>query len=355
MDSDHSAPTRNEYIDFLKGIAAIGIIAIHTAFWYGESYVHPWFKNLTLFLDVPFFFYLSGWGSSYRKSSITRTAKGIGSIWCKWIYFVSVLALFCYVSQWLPHPFEGVSDLRDLVNNYMFNVSFPGFKVVGGSIWFMQHYIVVVLINTVVVSQIECRGGIEYWLKGYTVALGAAFIWVIYGKTLLGLDLRYFLFYSFFWMLGRNRMGAARTHKTFFLSLSLVVFGVLLTTYLQDLPLHDIQSAKFPPSLKYGFVSMPAILIAKRFEPHMLHTNKWIRHIGRNAIFYYFAQGVGSSLNLYAVQAIQIESWIVKWIVTFLINLLVTTILAESLRKSYRFVALAAKKLLSGATPRPIS
>ena len=68
---------RNEYIDYLKGIASIGIIAIHTAFWSGQSYTPEWFWNLTLLLDVPFFFYLSGWGGG-------EIEKGGGDdmVWC---------------------------------------------------------------------------------------------------------------------------------------------------------------------------------------------------------------------------------------------------------------------------------
>lgn len=38
-----SEQIRNNYIDFLRGIAAIGIIAIHTAFWGGQSYTPEWF------------------------------------------------------------------------------------------------------------------------------------------------------------------------------------------------------------------------------------------------------------------------------------------------------------------------
>ena len=71
---------RNEYIDYLKGIASIGIIAIHTAFWSGQSYTPEWFWNLTLLLDVPFFFYLSGWYSRILR--------------CRWIYMVFT-TLFC--------------------------------------------------------------------------------------------------------------------------------------------------------------------------------------------------------------------------------------------------------------------
>lgn len=47
---------RDYYLDFLRGIAALNIIIIHTAFWSGEGYVPTIIKNLTLLLDVPFFF-----------------------------------------------------------------------------------------------------------------------------------------------------------------------------------------------------------------------------------------------------------------------------------------------------------
>ena len=88
--AEQSRAERNNYIDFLRGIASIGIIAIHTAFWSGQSYTPEWFWNLTLLLDVPFFFYLSGWASSYKKSDIKKTCKSILDIWCKWIFFSSV-------------------------------------------------------------------------------------------------------------------------------------------------------------------------------------------------------------------------------------------------------------------------
>lgn len=52
-----SRAERNDYIDFLRGVAVIGIVAIHTAFWAGQSYTPEWFWNLTLFLDVPFSFF----------------------------------------------------------------------------------------------------------------------------------------------------------------------------------------------------------------------------------------------------------------------------------------------------------
>ena len=39
---------RNYNIDFLRGIATISIIIIHTAFWSGTEYLPSWVSNLTL-------------------------------------------------------------------------------------------------------------------------------------------------------------------------------------------------------------------------------------------------------------------------------------------------------------------
>ena len=65
---------RYEYIDMLKGIAVLSIIAIHTAWWAGQSYIPEWFRAVTLALDVPFFFFLSGWGASLHRGDIVRTS-----------------------------------------------------------------------------------------------------------------------------------------------------------------------------------------------------------------------------------------------------------------------------------------
>lgn len=328
---------RYEYIDALRGIAALGIVAIHTAFWGGESYVPIWFKNMTLFLDVPFFFYLSGWGSSFHKYNIIKTTRSLGVIWLKWIYFISILALFCLISKWLPYQFAGVSDVRDLVNNYMMNVSFPGFRVVGGSIWFLQYYFVIVFINTFCLSLIQYSEKEERFCKYYMIFLVILFVWISYGRYTLGIDLRYFVFYSLFWIMGKNRVGGGiNKFRNFIVIVLLDTIGIVFASYLQGLSVFDIQTAKFPPTIKYGFVSLLAILVAKQVEPHVRHTCKWLCHIGRNAIFYYFAQGIGSSLNYYVIPRVNTDRWLIKFLVTLVINLIVTTVLAELIGLTYR-------------------
>lgn len=328
---------RNVYIDFLKGIAALGIISIHTAFWGGQSYTPEWFRNLTLMVDVPFFFFLSGYGASYHYCDIIRACKGLGKIWIKWIYFISALALVCLMTRYTPLVFEGVTDLRDLINNYMFHVSIPGFPVVGGSIWFMQYYFMVIFVNAIIMTIIEKSQQSRDLKKIYNILLGILFIWVSYDHYILGMDCSYFLFYSFFWMLGQNRKYIRiNTVHNLIADIIIIGGGFAVSSYLLNIPIYGIQTAKFPPTLMYGFFSMFVIVLALYFESHIKKYNRLLVHIGQNAIFYYFGQGIGSSLNYYAVEKLLISNWFVKWCITYLLNVFITIMISELLSFSYK-------------------
>ena len=51
---------RDNYIDFIKGLAVIAVVFIHTVFWSGGSYVPVFWRNLALLFDVPVFFLMTG-------------------------------------------------------------------------------------------------------------------------------------------------------------------------------------------------------------------------------------------------------------------------------------------------------
>lgn len=51
---------RDLYIDAIRGICVISVIFIHTVFWSGMDYVPNWLRNLSLLIDVPLFFFLTG-------------------------------------------------------------------------------------------------------------------------------------------------------------------------------------------------------------------------------------------------------------------------------------------------------
>ena len=67
---------RDLYIDFAKGLATLSIVFIHTAFWSGQLYLPAEVRTLSLLIDVPVFFALSGLTSGNNvKKTLYRLLK----------------------------------------------------------------------------------------------------------------------------------------------------------------------------------------------------------------------------------------------------------------------------------------
>jgi len=341
---------RNTYIDMVRGIAALSIINIHTAFWSGGHFVPAWAQNLTLLVDVPLFFFLSGWGSGLRNADIEKTVKGIGKLWLKWIYFVVLFAISCVILNLIKIPIRGIVDFRDLIRNFMFITSMEDAPVAAGSIWFMKDYFVVLLVNTVILYFVERSENPKRGKLLYLIVLSFIFLWTEYGNYFFEIS-NYFLFYSFFWMLGQNRGLIKIKNFTHWLRLMvLMVLGYGLWVYLLDIPFYDLQAAKFPPSFMYGFYSMLSVLTAVYCERFIKKPNALLVHIGRNAIFYFFGQGIGGSLNYWFIELVWFKAipfWPLKWIVALIFNICVSALIAEFLAWSYGKLETVVSAILS--------
>ncbi|WWR16042.1 acyltransferase [Lachnospiraceae bacterium JLR.KK008] len=333
---------RNNYIDELRGIAAIGIVAIHTAFWSGSYYTPLWFQSLTLLLDVPFFFFLSGWASSHHVGNIYQTIRGLGRIWLKWVFFIIVWAGVC-----IPIG-GGITNIREFASTVIFNVTFQTFPVAAGSMWFMPYYMIVLVLNQFLLfltgrlAENKDRALLSYtgflFLLIVLQNLGSRFVLVIDASL---------LFYSFFWSAGvaYERLETKITRKGLIAGMCLIVVGIILSARILDMPVSPMQDNKFPPNLTYLLASFIVILIALFMKKDHRKQVSLLVHIGRNAIWYFFAQGVGSSLLYPVLNYINIEWWPPKWLVCFLINLLITTVIAELLRVVYGVIQTMCEKL----------
>ena len=136
---------RNNNIDFLRGIATLCIILIHTAFWSGELYLPSWFKNICLIVDVPVFMFISGISFSFINSA-TKNVLSLIKQWKKWIFFVmiyTIIILIFYRSEFSVREF-----LCWLVYYFPKNNSLV---VVGGSIWFWIMYIKVTTLCSIII------------------------------------------------------------------------------------------------------------------------------------------------------------------------------------------------------------
>lgn len=338
---------RDQSLDFFRGVAALNIIAIHTAFWSGGSYVPKWFQMITLLLDVPFFFFLAGWSFGYC-SSIRKSIHNLLETWRKWIGYITVLAVVCLIFN-----LNGIIDIVDYIKNIFFFVSFEQFSAIRGSIWFMPVYIKVTLVISIMVKVIfhYCNSD-EISIKSLKLLLLLLFIgytYTVFGGSVFFISAEFF-FYAIFYMIGyltRN----IKLNK--FKALVLIVLAIILEIFSANvlaIDWKDLQLAKFPPTFIYMMASFIFVIVAIAVRP-MLKKNRchFIQHIGRNALYYYFAQGIGTSLLVIIVNLLGNILWPLKWGICFAINVGITIVIAESYRLLYekiivRFIKLFEKQ-----------
>ncbi len=348
--------TRNTYIDACRGIAAISIVAIHTSF-YGLPNTPDWFKSLTLFIDVPFFFYLSGWASSYKQPDVIRAGKSILRIWAQWIVFILVLNVFSFISLRLPYSYSPIRGLADLVRCLFFdeNIS-PGFFVIGASTWFIPFYFATILISNALLRLIKDSKRRDKYCYFYIVFLILLMLWAYFHPDYFGYYPPFLMLYGSLWMIGYIRAEKRESLTGFILALCFCAAGLCLFSRLdyriKEIYWYDLQSSKCLPSGKYLFASFFSILIGGNLERFIEKPNRILAHIGKNALYYFFGQGVGSSVLSYGHISLEISSWGLKWLAYFIINLVITTVVAESVRfiylniyKAYRFISTKMRRI----------
>lgn len=321
---------RNKSLDFFRGIAALNIIFIHTVFWSGEQYVPQVVRTLALLIDVPFFFFLSGWSFNYCKS-IGRNIFHLFLLWFKWVVYISILGIICYILK-----MQGLSSALDYFNNVFFIVSFPEFPVFSGSMWFMPVYISVLLSIGTFILLLNKNLDEKNTVGSFLCVMIVLYFYTQFGGNAFNLSGQ-FLFYSVFFLLGyvlQNR--TISTTKFIIFEILIIALSIIWGGFL-NINLLNLQGAKFPPTIVYGLASLIFIIFVVFARP-FLKDNKFniIQHIGKNALYYYFAQGIGGSLIYYWVNwAITNQvKLIVVLIIALLINITITVVIAEL----YRFI-----------------
>lgn len=297
---------RDIYIDTLKGMAAISVIFIHTVFWSGDSYVPDYVRIFALFFDVPVFFFLAGSLFANSRGSVSELSK-----------LIVVSSLFAFVIGLIDgNPFSAL--LSYLVFDYYSAISF--FPVFQGSMWFIPVFVVVRLISLLLCDVYETHSFFAYILI-FICIIAILFI-DLSGYRFLGVGLDYIVVYGTFFNIGYIWF----VNKKNVLFLTILVFTFLMLfhfTRSEDLIL-NLQLFKFPPKPEYFIFSLLSLLLCMflygRFYSELLI------FFGKNALLFYFCQGVSSSLIYYIVPHLSIY-WVLKLLVIFFVNLLISILL----------------------------
>jgi hypothetical protein len=332
---------RDDYLDFYRGIAVISIVFIHTVFGSGGSYVPDFFKTTSLLLDVPFFVFLSGW-STYYSHNVGRTFDNLLKVWFKWVLFITITDFSVFVvwgeiispTEWLNQCFFYVGD------------SLTRFPVVGGSLWYMPMYILISLTGTIIINWFQmhdnidckiCRRVILFLFIGVCyLSAGIASSWFLLS--------RYFCFYMAFFLLGycSLKLKIDRIYNyVLYILMIFVLWYVLSRVY--GIPARNLQLAKFPPHVIYFMASMLSVTSAIFFRGKLgggVEKCRLLRYIGKNALCFYFAQGIGSSVIFSVVPIVFAFGWGVTLLVCFLLNLAITLIIGCALTVIYRLIGI---------------
>lgn len=326
-----ASSNRDVYLDFIKGVAAVNIILIHTAFWSGEGYVPDEIKTLTLALDVPFFFFCSGIGATY-VNSLRKTMFSLINIYIKYILFLIFYYVCLLVFGIFSGNFEGVNILNFIYNMFFLRTENTALRVVMGSIWFMPVYYTVIPIGAVILRKMRSAvsGDEKEFQKLSNCALFVIFMGLIY--TYLGKNFLYLssttLVYLFFYFLGVICSNKSIKRFSFvIISWISLCIGLKLLAVQFGVELSDMQSLKFPPNIIYVLYSLFIIVFALYIRNKIkLTEGNFFCWVGKSAIYFYFCQGISSSLLMYFIPQLN-WVWYAKLPVAFMLNFIMTLII----------------------------
>lgn len=326
---------RNYNIDFLRGLATIWIIVIHTAFWSGEAYLPAWFKSLSLFLDVPAFMYIAGLSFSYTNSFM-KTLKGFLNIWKKFIYFILFYNLILFI---LFHPEFKVSDM--ISNLFTIFPTKNSLIVVGGSIWFLPMYFQVTILGSAIILLTQHFSNKKDVIKNLLIILTIFFF--MFGHAYYNNNNFVFnvttIFYVMIYLLGYITSHFKITLKQT-ITYCIINFILLVIIFLSfNLNISSVQSYKFPPSMAYLLISNFSLIIFFYLKDHLkIKKNNLLNYVGKNAIFFYFAQGISSSFLIKLYGHMPTLNCYLLFVIMLIINISLAVILAIFLEKSYTYI-----------------
>lgn len=342
---------RDLYIDFAKGLATISVIFIHTVFWSGQFYVPTEVRVLSLLFDVVLFYALSGITSGgniektlYRLLKLQITYMIFVTLIFFLDYFFKVFGINVFGIEWLkdfystfggkyiPQNISTEPQWQNLGNWYLHSYSNADtFPVIMGSFWYLKVYYILTVFGVLIIRFFPKHIN---WFIGLCFALTILFNAIpnYYPSGQVG----YVAFYLGVFLIGNRMKGKKITKKWIPLLYGVVAVGLIWVfwTYGSEI-FYKMNKNKFPPKIPYViWISFSVVSLFVFYNRLKISKKSLVTHIGENAIFFYFAQGISSSLVYFLVVPLkEMMPWWVLLIIIFSINLVFSYFLAGILKK----------------------
>lgn len=322
---------RNTYYDFLKGLAIMGVVAIHTiAFRYEpytiEGVILAIFRNL-IGCCVPFFVAVSGYFLVNKKLGTKNEYIGFLKNRLKTVY----IPMLIWGLPWLGLSLLSSQTL--LGTGYVIFMYFIG----GLSVFYFITLILELYITLPIIQKIKVRGVIILSIISLVVTLGWSIIKYSNGIMLPLVAYCSFPTYIGFFALGCY-IGKNKVYPNLCFSLFIMIIGLILSVlesyyWLEYNPKNNWLGLKASAQfLSFGVI---LLLFTKRFSS-CYRSNKITRVIekfGTQSIPIYMSH----MLVIFALNIIGFTSnfWIVKWGIVFVLDVIFIFSLKKILSKNF--------------------
>ncbi len=349
---------RDLYIDFAKCLATLSIIFIHTAFWSGQLYLPTEVRTLSLLIDVPVFFALSGLTSG---NNIEKTIYRLLKLQATYMIFVTFLFLLDSIMKLGIFNVLGTEGMNSYYSvfgtkygipsvNSAFNWSILGnwwlhsysncdsFPVVMGSFWYLKVYYIVTVFGVLVLKFFPKH---IKWFVGICIALTLYFnigndVVKNYAPYYPSGQVGYVAYYLAVFLIAHLLKGKRIKNIVVLALYALVAVSlIVLFWYFGSEIFYKINKQKFPPKLPYitwSLLSLSTIFVL--YNRLKITKDNFINYIGKNAIFYYFAQGMSSSIVYFIIAALKesVNTWVLM-VTIYILNVILAILIAELLKK----------------------
>ncbi|WP_394665199.1 acyltransferase family protein [uncultured Chryseobacterium sp.] len=342
---------RDLYIDFAKGLATISIIFIHTAFWSGQFYIQPEVRVFSLVFDVALFYALSGITSG---SNIEKTLYRLLKLQITYMifvtflffldYFFKVFGLTFFSLEWLQNFYSTFGSKyattsistapqwENLGNWYLHQyINADTFPVVMGSFWYLKVYYILTVFGVLILKFFPNHIN---WFIG--LCAGLTLLFNIFPETYPSGQVGYVAFYMTVFLIGNRMKGKKIPDRMIPVLYGLVAVALagLFGFYGQEI-FYKINKNKFPPQIPYiiwTFFSLVTLFVF--YNRLKIKKENVVTYIGKNAIFFYFAQGISSSLVYFLVVPMKGNMpWWILMILIYGINIILAFIISAGLKK----------------------
>lgn len=205
------------------------------------------------------------------------------------------------------------------------------FPVVMGSFWYLKVYYILTVLGVLILRFFPKHIN---WFIG--LCIGLTLLFNISPEYYPTGQVGYVAFYMTVFLIGNRMRGRKIPAKLIPVLYALV--GVALTWmfwYYGNEIFYKINKNKFPPQIPYIiWAQFSLVTLFVLYNRLKVTKENIITYIGKNAIFFYFAQGISSSLVYFIVVPLKENmSWWALMVIIYVINIILALIISAGLKK----------------------